>query len=1186
MRSGAYTDYGVKPTQQLRAGSLEPRLLAALLLAALPAVAQDGPWNHRVLVATSGDGLNWTLEPQILAEKASVPELFLNPEGRPTVLFVDASGARERIGAMEQDAGGSWRRVETNLRGVDPNVVRLADGSYRAYVKAGLDGAIAAYASQDGLDWEPLGEVFRDPRYPNATDPDVFETPEEWVMLLSLGPRLLRCASRDGLSFTTDGTVLELGGSVSDTVKVPGGWRTFFHVNPDPRTGARMRIRSAFTADGRRWRVEQGDRLLAPPAGPGSLGVADPAPLELPDGSWLMAVKSFISQAEPAPVQPGLPGGIATHNVGSATSADGLNWRRDEGLRLTRASVPCAINDGDQRVLLYFVQPPDVPGKPETVACAISTDGTRFEREPAFKIEGLSTLKAVDPSIVKDDEGRFRLYYLASNHPGDPAQGPNPHAIHLAFSDDGIRFREFGPVFEHPDLVDPDVFRAGDQWLMFVFARSGTIIARSADGLRFTYEGVLALPGWGTTAPISLPDGRLRLYAFDQRTRAGNVVRSFVSTDGIHWTAEPGDRLRANPDEQITDPFVIPWRGGYKMYFKTTAASAAPAPGPFVTGQPADLVLGAKGFNTSGGPLLFNHPGGLATDGVSLLVADRWNNRVLVWRVAPSSNTPADLVLGQPDFHSNDSGAGRRGLNWPGNVAITPDGRRIAVADTNNDRVLIWNSFPESNGPPADVVIDLPRLDSGAREPGNLRWGWPRGVWTDGRKFAVVATHGAAVLFWNSIPARDNQPPDLVLRPPGAGTPRNITSDGETFFALSDHNFGEARRPATLAWSEFPFAPDQPPAFRWPEWLKGSFTDDRKLVLAGPRSIYIWNRPPPDAEARPDVVLRPPSYRNGDGPDAVVAQGRLYVANYNGNNVLVWNSLPGRGDTPPDFALGSDRPDQDTWAENFFIQNPALATDGASLFASSDFDRKLFIWRKLPGESAVPPDAVVHLGEGPWDNALHGSKLALAGRRTVYLWHSLPLNGEPPDETLTGRIGDVEFEELTGVAMDARHLYLADRQANRIWVWDGIPGPESRPKLALEMANPGRISSDGNYLAAAPFEGHEVLVWRVDRLDWDSRPIRIGGPGRFNLPGDALAAGGHFFVADRGNNRVVVWNRVEDALAGRLPDAYLGAADPSDTRAGLSRTKLFMPGSLAYDGRNLWVGEFKFSSRILRFSAR
>jgi hypothetical protein len=55
------------------------------------------------------------------------------------------------------------------------------------------------------------------------------------------------------------------------------------------------------------------------------------------------------------------------------------------------------------------------------------------------------------------------------------------------------------------------------------------------------------------------------------------------------------------------------------------------------------------------------------------------------------------------------------------------------------------------------------------------------------------------VLIWNSIPTHDNQPPDLVLRPPETGTPRNITSDG-TFFALSDHHHGQQSRPATMVW--------------------------------------------------------------------------------------------------------------------------------------------------------------------------------------------------------------------------------------------------------------------------------------------------------------------------------------------------------------------------------------------------
>jgi hypothetical protein len=258
----------------------------------------DGPWNHRVLLATSRDGMTWTVRDESLAERASVPELFAGPDGRAILLFVDADAGG--LGVLRERADGTWERAHTNLGGVDPNVVRLKEGGYRAYVKAGKEGAMDAYASEDGLTWRRLGEVFRDARYRFATDPDAFQTPDGWVMLLSLGPQLLRCTSTDGLHFTA-GEILELGGSVSDTVAVPGGWRTYFHVNGDPRSGSRMSIRSAFSADGRAWKVEEGVRVSAPAQGPARMGVADPAPLQRPDGTWLMAVKSLINGPQIGP---------------------------------------------------------------------------------------------------------------------------------------------------------------------------------------------------------------------------------------------------------------------------------------------------------------------------------------------------------------------------------------------------------------------------------------------------------------------------------------------------------------------------------------------------------------------------------------------------------------------------------------------------------------------------------------------------------------------------------------------------------------------------------------------------------------------------------------------------------------------------------------------------------------------
>ena len=70
---------------------------------------------------------------------------------------------------------------------------------------------------------------------------------------------------------------LDLGGSVSDTIKVDGGYRMYFHTNPGSAGYKRFTIWSAFSTDGRKWTVEDGPRLTPTSDGPDRLGVADPA---------------------------------------------------------------------------------------------------------------------------------------------------------------------------------------------------------------------------------------------------------------------------------------------------------------------------------------------------------------------------------------------------------------------------------------------------------------------------------------------------------------------------------------------------------------------------------------------------------------------------------------------------------------------------------------------------------------------------------------------------------------------------------------------------------------------------------------------------------------------------------------------------------------------------------------------
>jgi len=99
-----------------------------------------------------------------------------------------------------------------------------------------------------------------------------------------------------------------------------------------------------------------------------------------------------------------------------------------------------------------------------------------------------------------------------------------------------------------------------------------------------------------------------------------------------------------------------------------------------------------------------------------------------------------------------------------------------------------------ASGQPADLAL---RLESYTSPEDRQRLAWPWGVWTDGTKLAAVATHGGAILVWNTWPTRDDQQPDLILRPTNAGTPRNITSDG-TFLMVGDHNYKGARRPGPV----------------------------------------------------------------------------------------------------------------------------------------------------------------------------------------------------------------------------------------------------------------------------------------------------------------------------------------------------------------------------------------------------
>ena len=91
----------------------------------------------------------------------------------------------------------------------------------------------------------------------------------------------------------------------------------------------------------------------------------------------------------------------------------------------------------------------------------------------------------------------------------------------------------------------------------------------------------------------------------------------------------------------------------------------------------------------------------------AIAVADTGNNRVLIYKYPITTyGQPANLVLGQPGFITNGAVASAIGMTAPGDVAQDNAGN-LYVADTGNNRILQFVP-PFTDGMAASVAIGQP----------------------------------------------------------------------------------------------------------------------------------------------------------------------------------------------------------------------------------------------------------------------------------------------------------------------------------------------------------------------------------------------------------------------------------------------------------------------------------------------
>jgi hypothetical protein len=199
-------------------------------------------------------------------------------------------------------------------------------------------------------------------------------------------------------------------------------------------------------------------------------------------------------------------------------------------------------------------------------------------------------------------------------------------------------------------------------------------------------------------------------------------------------------------------PYGVAWIAGWFYIADTGNRRVLGWQGLPEAHQPPDLILGQEdGFQNAenrGGHLTacsFRWPHAIAGDGKTLYVADAGNHRVLGWTPPPTDDRPADLVLGQADmqsaFEQPHVPQGAQRLRFP--YAVTCSADRLLVADTANNRILIWQPLPRVGlGLSANAVYGQPDFAAS----GENRWQavapdslcWPYGLYAFAQWLAIA----------------------------------------------------------------------------------------------------------------------------------------------------------------------------------------------------------------------------------------------------------------------------------------------------------------------------------------------------------------------------------------------------------------------------------------------------------------
>ena len=658
----------------------------------------------------------------------------------------------------------------------------------------------------------------------------------------------------------------------------------------------------------------------------------------------------------------------------------------------------------------------------------------------------------------------------------------------------------------------------------------------------------------------------------------------------------------------------------------------------------ADLVLGfdtfsqsrvdGRGLEPSEGSSALGGPG-LAYDWTNLYIADRGGNRILVLYGIPASDfQTADRVVGQPEFSTNVpnypdfQASTNRNLNSP--KGVCSDGTSLYVADTENHRVLVWNSIPTVNYAAADYVLGQPDFASNSANqggsPASTTLDTPYRVQADATRLYVSDTGNHRVLIYNLPIGANEQPAVNVL--------------GQLFFNQNSPNQGWPTPAADT--------------LRSPQ---GIFTDGTTLYVADSENhrVLSWIIPGLWGDGDPAGRVLGQSAMNTDLPnnpvigldtlnlpgDVYEDGSNVYVADRDNNRILIYNlpvTVDGQAANVVVGQLNGTSSNRETTQEGLAEPTGVVST-GSKLLINEQGNNRHKIHNSIPTTNYEPADVVFgqrNFTDGGANHAevnartfkfaagldTDGNQLFVAdwdsGR--VLGWSLLPdVNNKNADivfgqTSFTDSGGNLGPDRLFGpvsVAYDPSgpgRLFVADSNNNRVVVYTsfgvGATGSAFIGQLdgssdlagtsSTELTYPTGVSWDGTRLWVVDAGNHRLLRFTavgtgaaadmvLGQEDFasggadhtGSDPVPIGGDQSFNNPLGVVASGNGpgaiLAVADSGNHRAMIWNTLP-SVDDQAATLVLGQADFTTGLPGATaRDRLKSPVAVESKGTALYV---------------